>query len=74
MQAFDIEIEALEELHRVVHIEAESSDAALGEAERMYHDEKIVLDPGDIVDVEFNDVTERSRRGRKGANGNGETS
>ena len=51
MSKYKVEVE--ETLTRAIEVEAESENEALIKAERAWHEEKIVLDARDFLDVEF---------------------
>lgn len=55
MNKYKIEIK--ETLSRICSVEAHSLNEAIQKIQKNYHDEKIVLDSQDFVDVEFNDMS-----------------
>lgn len=56
MKTFKIEI--VETLSRVVEVQADNIDEALLKVEYDYNTAEIVLDYGDHIDTEFNDITD----------------
>lgn len=56
MQVYQIQIKEI--LSKVVKIEAENLDEAIQMAQKSYQDENIVLDWGDFISVEFNEISD----------------
>lgn len=51
-------ISVTETLKKTVEVHAEDKYEAIQKVSDAYHDEQIVLDSGDYVDVDFDDVTD----------------
>ena len=53
-------ISVTETLNRIVEVHAEDKYEAIQKVSDAYHDEQIVLDSDDYVDVDFHDETEET--------------